>query len=95
MLDSQFQGMAYYSLCWKLDCWASGLVIKLLEVAHGQWLHQNIVVHGKVSRCLALTHKDGILAEIKEQMALLEENKYLLEINLDNMDSSDGVSHEY
>ena len=28
-----------------LDKWAQGLVVRLLEVTHGQWLYRNIHVH--------------------------------------------------
>ena len=29
-----------------IDKWVLGLVIKLLECTHGQWLYRNVVVHG-------------------------------------------------
>ena len=32
-----------------LDNWAKGLVIKLLEATHVQWLYRNILVHDTVS----------------------------------------------
>jgi hypothetical protein len=91
----QLRGMAY-----KLDKWASGIVIKLLEVTHGQGLYRNVVVHDNTAGRLAVLHKEGILAEIEDQMAqgdegLLEEHKYLLEVNLDSLDDSDGSTQEY
>jgi hypothetical protein len=85
---------------WKLSRWASGLVIKLLEVTHGQWLYRNVVVHDRVVGNLAMMHKEGIRAEIEAQIehgaeGLLEEHAYLLEVNLDELDDLDGSQHEY
>ncbi len=87
-------------MIWKLDRWASGLVIKLLEVTHGQWLYRNVVVHDKEVGNLAVMHKEGIRAEIEAQIAhgvegLLEEHAYLLEVNLDELEDLDGSQHEY
>lgn len=87
-------------MIWKLDRWASSLVIKLLEVTHGQWLYRNVVVHDKVVGNLAVMHKEGIRAEIEAQIAhgvegLLEEHAYLLEVNLDELEDLDGSQHEY
>jgi hypothetical protein len=87
-------------LQWKLDRWATGLIIKLLEVTHGQWLYRNVVVHDKVAGSLAVTRKEVILSEIEDQLSkgddgLLDEHKYLLEVNLDNGNSTDGDSQEY
>ena len=91
----QLRGISY-----KLDKWASGIVIKLLETTHGQWLYRNVVVHDKISGRLAVLHKEGILAEIENQMAqgedgLLDEHKYLLEVNLDSLSDTDGSAQEY
>jgi hypothetical protein len=85
---------------WKLDRWATGLIIKLLEVTHGQWLYRNVVVHDKVAGNLAVTRKEGIRSEIEDQLSkgeegLLDEHKFLLEVNLDNSDGTDGDSQEY
>ena len=92
--------LSLHGLLWKLDRWASGLVIKLLEVTHGQWLYRNVVVHDKTAGSLATLHKEAILDDIEEQLSrgedgLLDEHKYLLEVNLDNLDSSDGSNEEY
>jgi hypothetical protein len=58
------------------------------------------VVHDKIAGRLAVLHKEGILAEIEDQMAqgddgLLEEHKYLLEVNLDGLDDTDCSDQEY
>ena len=85
---------------WKLKRWSTGLIIKLLEATHGQWLYRNVVVHDKVAGTLATTRKETLLEEIDAQIArgedgLLEEHRYLLEINLDSMSESDGETQEY
>jgi hypothetical protein len=85
---------------WQLNRWASGLVVRLLEITHGQWLYRNVVVHDRTAGRLALVRKERILADIEEQQSkgeegLLEEHRYLLEVNLDNLGESDGVGHEY
>ena len=85
---------------WQLYRWASGLVVRLLEITHGQWLYRNVVVHDTTAGRLALIRKEKIMADIEAQQAigeagLLEEHKYLLEVNLDNLGESDGVGHEY
>ncbi len=84
-----------HGLLYKLNRWASGIIIKLLEITNVQWLYRNIVVHDKVAGSLAVLNKDGILAEIESQRGLLDEHKYLLEVNLDNIDSTDGSHQEY
>jgi hypothetical protein len=76
------------------------VIIKLLEVTHGQWLYRNVVVHDKVAGSLAVTCKEGIISEIEDQLSkgddgLLDEHKFLLEVNLDNLDNMDRDSQEY
>jgi hypothetical protein len=85
---------------WKLDRWATGVIIKLLEVTHGQWLYRNVVVHDKVAGSLAVMRKDGIRSEIEDQLSkgeegLLDEHTFLLEVNLDELHETDGDSQEY
>jgi len=38
--------------------WGVGLVTKLLEVTHGQWLYRNIQVHDKISGTLVTLRKE-------------------------------------
>eukprot|EP00956_Cyclotella_meneghiniana_P030706 scaffold78142_cov27-Cyclotella_meneghiniana.AAC.1 len=73
----------------------AGLVLKLLEVTHGQWLYRNVHVHDKVSGEQAVRRKETIRAELEYQMSLgengmAEEDRYLLELNLDDLDHSTG-----
>ena len=78
----------------------SGLIIKLLEVTHGQWLYRNIQVHDIVSGVEATLRKEEILMEIEKQQelgteGLAEEDKYLMEINLDDLETTSGEKQEY
>ena len=83
-----------------VETWAKGLVIKLLEITHGQWLYRNVVVHDKTTGDLASRRKEEIRDALEEQLALgeeelAEEDRFLLEINLDNLDNSTGEEQTY
>ena len=43
-----------------LDKWAQELVVKLLEITHGQWLYRNVHVHDAASGVVAATKKEEI-----------------------------------
>ena len=82
------------------DKWASGLVTRLLEITHGQWIYRNFVVHDRVSGTLATAKKEELQREIERQQdlgatELLEEDKYLLEVNLEDLERSSGERQEY
>ena len=77
-----------------------GLVTRLLEVTHGQWLYRNVLVHDKTNGQLAMIRKEDITARIEEQLLLgqgnlLEEDQYLLEVNFGDLHKSTGERHEY
>jgi hypothetical protein len=83
-----------------IDRWMSGLIVKLLEVTHGQWLYRNVQVHDDVSGANATARKEEILREIEEQQdlgdaGLMEEDRYLLEVNLDDLENTSGEKQEY
>ena len=85
---------------WETGRWATGLVTKLLEVTHGQWLYRNLVVHEARTGVLRTEQKEAIQREIDKQLEmgngdLLEEDQYLTEINLGDMEQDDGERHEY
>ena len=66
------------------------------EVTHGQWLYRNVQVHDDD----ASLRKEEIIAEIEKQQemgeeGLLPEDRYLLEINLDDMEITSGKKQEY
>ena len=83
-----------------VDKWAKDLVIRLLEITHGQWLYRNVMVHDKSAGDLATRRKEEIRRELEEQLALGgegldEDDMFLLEINLDDLDSSTREDQEY
>jgi hypothetical protein len=79
-----------------LEKWCSGLITRLLEITHGQWIYRNNVVHDPVSGTIGTAKKEELLSEIERQRklggdtGLLEEDKYLAEVNLEEMASSSG-----
>jgi hypothetical protein len=82
------------------DQWASGVVIKLLETTHGQWLYRCIQVHDKVQGTIATQRKEELQREIEEQQdrgfdGLLEEDQFLGEVNLEDLETSSGERQEY
>ena len=82
------------------DQWASGVVIKLLEATHGQWLYRCIQIHDKVQGTLVTQRKEELQREIEEQMdqgfdGLLEEDQFLGEVNLEDLENTSGERQEY
>ena len=80
--------------------WARGLITKLLEITHGQWLYRNVHVHDKVTGTLATKRKEELKDAILDQLCtgeegMAEEDKYLLEINLDNLETTSGIKQHY
>jgi hypothetical protein len=80
--------------------WTTGLIIKLLEVVHGQWLYRCVQIHDKTRGTIATTNKEELQREIEEQMErgwsdLLEEDQYLAEVNLEDLENSSGESQRY
>ena len=83
-----------------LDIWAKGLVMKLLEITHGQWLYMNVQIHDAVSGLKAVEIKEEIQREIDHQVmlggtGLDEQDRYLLEINVGDLDTSLGDDQYY
>ena len=80
--------------------WARGLVVKLMETTHGQWLYRNVQVHDASTGALATARKEELRRAIEDELAiggegLAEEDLYLLEINLDNLDTTSGEDQAY
>jgi hypothetical protein len=83
-----------------MDKWCTGLITRLLEITHGQWLYRNYIVHDPVSGTIATAEKEALLVEIERQRdlgnaGLLEEDKYLAEVNLEEMSTSLGERQHY
>jgi hypothetical protein len=82
------------------SCWTTGLILKLLKTTHGQWLYRNVQVHDAVAGTWVTLRKEQIQWEIQQQMelgasGLLQEDKYLMEINLEDMETTLGEHQEY
>ena len=80
--------------------WAQGLITKLLEITHGQWLYRNVHVHDKVTGTLVTKRKEELKEAILDQLyigeeGMAEENKYLLEINLEELETTSGTKQHY
>ena len=78
-----------------LNKWSSGLITQLLEITHGQWLYRNFIVHDPLSGIIATGKKEELILEIKRQWelgdaGLLEEDKYLAEVNLGDIENTLG-----
>jgi hypothetical protein len=84
-----------------LDKWCTRLITQLLEITQGQWLYQNyMIVHDPVSGMIATAKKEELLLETESQRdlgdtGLLEEDKYLAKVNLEEMATSSGEREHY
>ena len=97
-IQSDFVDFGRCSL--SLDVWARGLVMKLLEITHGQWLYRNVQVHDAVSGLKAVERKEELQREIEHQIllggtGLDEQDRYLLEINVGDLETSSGEDQYY
>jgi hypothetical protein len=66
----QRQFYALNGSCVSLEKWSSGLITRLLEITHGQWLYRNYIVHDPVSGAIATARKEELLLEIEHQCKL-------------------------
>ncbi len=97
-IQSDFVNFGRCSL--SLDVWAKGLVMKLLEITHGQWLYRNVQVHDAASGLKAVEKKEELQREIEHQIllggtGLDEQDRYLLEINVGDLETSSGEDQYY
>jgi hypothetical protein len=80
--------------------WTEELIVKLIEIVHGQWLYRNIQVHDKVTGLNATLRKEDIQNQIETQQAmgfegLLEEDAFLGECNLGDLELTSGRNGIY
>jgi hypothetical protein len=80
--------------------WVTGVIIKLLEITHRQWLYHCIQVHDRFSRIQATQQKEELQMVIEAQQDmgwedLVEEDQYLAEVNLENFEHTSGERQEY
>ena len=71
-----------------------------METTHGQWLYRNVHVHDKITGTLATCRKEELKEAILDQLYigeedLAEEDKYLLEINLKDLECTSGIKQHY
>ena len=80
--------------------WTCGLILKLMETTHGQWIYRNIQIHDSVSGTQTTLRKEAIQKEIEEQLerggdGLLEEDQWMLEVNLGDLENTNGEKETY
>ena len=82
------------------QAWARSLVVQLLEVTHGQWIYRNIHVHDTMTGTLATQQKEQLQKLIEDQIelggdGLADDDKWLLEINLEDLETTLGKTQQY
>ena len=80
--------------------WMELLITNLLEVTHGMWIYRNVVVHDELEGFYAVQGREKLQRAVEEQQELgetnlREEDKWLLEVNLSDLDESSGVREAY
>ena len=100
LLKLQSESARIQGLKLSMSRWSTGLITKLLEVTHGQWIYRNLLVHDRISGVLATKKKEELQREIQKQQelggdGLDEEDKFLLEIKLEDLEESSGEHQEY
>jgi hypothetical protein len=80
--------------------WAQGLILKLLEATHGQWLYQNVQIYEAVLGTQVTIRKEAIQKKMEEQMelgeaGLLEEDNWMLEVNPWDLESTSGEQEQH
>jgi hypothetical protein len=74
--------------------------MRLLEITHRQRLYQCVQVHDKLCGTLITTWKEDLQRQIKEEIDkgwedLLEEEEYLVEVNLEDLENTNRERQEY
>lgn len=85
---------------WSVQRWMSGFITRLLEITHRQWIYRNLLVHDTVSGMLLTLKKEELRREIETQQelgdeGLLEEDKFLAEVNLECLETTSGEHQTY
>jgi hypothetical protein len=80
--------------------WITGLIMQLLQVTHTQWIYQCVLVHDRMTGTLILVHKEDLLKEVENQLAigpdgLNGQDRFLLECNFDELATTTGEQQEY
>ncbi len=80
--------------------WTFGLIIKLMEITHGQWLYHCNQVHDSISGTNMTAHKEALQQEIEAELemgmeGLLDKDQNLCEFNLEDLENTLGEKQEY
>ena len=83
-----------------INKWTQSFIVHLLEITHGLWIYRNLVVHDELSGIYAVEGRERLLREIEKQIEmgdedLCEEDKWLMEVNLSDLDESSGDKEAY
>ena len=100
IIDIQAEHMYGVDSHFALAPWARGLIVKLLESTHHQWQYRNVQVHDAATGTLATKKKEEIQHWIEAQIelgkeGLDEKDHYLLEVNLEDLETTLGEEHHY
>jgi len=79
------------------ESWAKGLIHRLLELTHRQWIYRNTAVHFVTEGGLTAGQHDRLMSRVEDFAAvdpadLLPEDKALLEVDFDQL--GDGTARE-
>ncbi len=77
-----------------------GVITKLLEATHGQWLYRCVPIQDRLNGIKTTLRKEKLQKEIKSQQeigmeGLIEEDQYLAEVDLVDLESTTGERQEY
>ena len=80
--------------------WMEQFVVQLIEITHGLWIYRNVVVHDELDGIYAVEGRERLQREIEIQMErgdedLCEEDKWLMEVNLSNLEYTSGDKEAY
>ena len=64
-IKKSYLALSSYHL--SIEHWTTGLITKLLEIIHGQWLYINVHVCNSISGTSETLHKEEIQIEIEKQ----------------------------
>ena len=73
--------------------WDKGIIVRMIEITHGQWLYQNVHVHDTATGLHATHRKEELQKEVEYKIhmggeELAEDDKYLLDYNLEDMETT-------
>ena len=60
MLVIQERHLTLIGSTWNISAWEKGLVVKLLETTHSQWLYRNVHLHDAITGTHAVCRKEAI-----------------------------------